>query len=237
MAKDAYYFSHDFNSRNDEKILKIRTKFKNAEGYGIFWMIVEAMAESSDGSIDSQAIAELSFSFNLPLETLSTFIAYAIDIGLFIKSGDRITSKRIQQHKQFRHSLSDAGKEGAAKRWPGYAKAIATPMLSKVKESKVKEKKDIHPYSEQVQQVFDFFCITTKKKYQLSQERAKIIEQRFKEGRTIEEMKQAIYNFSKDTWEDRVKFCDIVYVLGTRNKVNNLDKWLNAKPEEKPELL
>ncbi len=139
MTKESFYFSHDFNSRNDEKILKIRTKFKNAEGYGIFWMVAEAMAESSDGSIDSQAMAELSFSFNLPTQLLTDFINYGIEIGLFIKSEDRITSKRIQDHKHFRKGLSDAGKEGAARRWPSHSQAIATPMLKKGKEKKRKE--------------------------------------------------------------------------------------------------
>mgnify|MGYP001572489914 CR=1 FL=1 len=35
MAKDTYYFSHDYNARNDEKILELRVKY-GAEGYGLF---------------------------------------------------------------------------------------------------------------------------------------------------------------------------------------------------------
>jgi len=37
MKKEAYYFSHDSNARQDEKIIKLRMKL-GWEGYGLYWL-------------------------------------------------------------------------------------------------------------------------------------------------------------------------------------------------------
>lgn len=80
-----------------------------------------------------------------------------------------------------------------------------------------------------IKDVFEYFCIKLAKKILLSDERRAIIKKRLKDGRTVIEMKKAIDNFTKDDWPDRHKYCDIVYVLGVRNKVDNLDRWLIGK--------
>ena len=69
MAKDTYYFSHDYNARNDEKILELRSEF-GAEGYGVFWMIVETMAENENGGIKASLIGGLSLAFGVTKETI-----------------------------------------------------------------------------------------------------------------------------------------------------------------------
>lgn len=88
--------------------------------------------------------------------------------------------------------------------------------------------------TQQIQEVFEFFCFTLRKKILLSKDRQRIIELRLKEGRSVEELKRAITNFSMDDWADRHKFCDLVYAIGVRNKVDNLDKWLVGKNGSKP---
>ena len=40
MAKETFYFSHDYNARNDIKIKKLILKHGFC-GYGIFWAIIE----------------------------------------------------------------------------------------------------------------------------------------------------------------------------------------------------
>lgn len=37
----------------------------------------------------------------------------------------------------------------------------------------------------------------------------------------------------KDDWENRHKYMNIVYCIGVRNKVDNLDKWLNLQTPQK----
>ena len=55
MAKEAFYFNHDYTARNDDKILELRANF-GAEGYGIFWMIVETMAENEHGGLNASLL-------------------------------------------------------------------------------------------------------------------------------------------------------------------------------------
>lgn len=45
--KDAYYFKHDSNARNDPKIKALINKY-GMSGYGRFWVIVEMLRESSN---------------------------------------------------------------------------------------------------------------------------------------------------------------------------------------------
>lgn len=44
MTKDTYYFSHDYNARNDRKIASLVRDYKSS-GYGIFWATCEMMHE------------------------------------------------------------------------------------------------------------------------------------------------------------------------------------------------
>lgn len=46
-SKEAYYFSHDSNARNDERILAVRMRYK-ASGYGVYFMILERLRDSKD---------------------------------------------------------------------------------------------------------------------------------------------------------------------------------------------
>ena len=45
MSKDAFWFSHDSNARNDEKIIALRMRHQ-MEGYGIYFAIIERLRES-----------------------------------------------------------------------------------------------------------------------------------------------------------------------------------------------
>jgi len=48
--KDAYYFSHDSNARQDPKCAALINDY-GPEGYGIFWMLVEIMSEQENYKI------------------------------------------------------------------------------------------------------------------------------------------------------------------------------------------
>ena len=116
MAKDTFYFSHDYNARNDEKILELRVVF-GAEGYGVFWMIVENMAENENGGLNTNLMGGLSLSYGLPIGKLREFITFCISIDLFYEEGTFLFSKRLKKHKELRLKLVETGKESANKRW------------------------------------------------------------------------------------------------------------------------
>ena len=135
MAKETFYFQHDYNARNDDKMLELRATY-GAEGYGVFWMIVETMAENENGGAKAGLIGGLSLGYGVAKEWLTGFFKYCVDIGLFYEEEGCYYSRRLLTHKQFRKVLSENGAAGAAKRWRGYSHPNA-------KERKGKENKAV----------------------------------------------------------------------------------------------
>lgn len=139
MAKETFYFTHDYNARNDDKILELRSKY-GAEGYGIFWMIVETMAENENGGVKATLIGGLSLGYGVAKATLLEFIHYCIEIGLFYKNDDFLFSKRMLTHKELRNMLSVSGKAGAKKRWEKNSPPNSPPNAKERKGKEIKEK-------------------------------------------------------------------------------------------------
>lgn len=149
MAKESFYFSHDYNARNDEKILELRAEF-GAEGYGVFWMAVETMAENENCGIKASLLGGLSLGYGVAKDKLSAIIKKCIELNLFYENEGYYFSNRLLAHKKLRNTLSIAGKKGADSKWAAYREAnrvdngepIATPMQRKEKERKEKENKE-----------------------------------------------------------------------------------------------
>ena len=64
-----------------------------------------------------------------------------------------------------------------------------------------------------------------------NEQRVELIKKRLKDGFILDQLKQAVDNFVQDDWEGRSKMMDLVYCIGVRNKIDNLEKWLNYKPK------
>jgi hypothetical protein len=142
MAKDTFYFSHDYNSRNDDKIKRLIRKH-SMEGYGVWWAIVEDLYNNANAlPYDCEGIAyDLRVGENLVESVLNDFDLFVIQDGKFgsISIGNRL---------DFRNEKSLKARESAHKRWNNSstdANALRTLCDSnaikerKVKESKVKE--------------------------------------------------------------------------------------------------
>ena len=101
MAKETFYFSHDYSCINDPKIQALIGKH-GAKGYGIFWRIVEMLHEDPDHRLSLkpyvfEAIASL---FKEDVKTIKDIVNYMIDIcELFQKDESFIFSQRV--HKEF----------------------------------------------------------------------------------------------------------------------------------------
>lgn len=78
MAKNTFFFSHDSGARNDDKIIAVRMKHK-AEGYAVYFMILEKLLESSDYmSIKDYNV--LAFDFRVGADVVKSVVE---DFGLF----------------------------------------------------------------------------------------------------------------------------------------------------------
>lgn len=120
MAKEAYYFSHDANARNDEKILMLRAEH-GMEGYGIYWVLLEMMFESSDTKLFHSKTKGIAVSCNVDITLLQSVINTSITEGLFASDGEKFWSESLMRRKnkfhEAREKKSLAGKKGMAKRW------------------------------------------------------------------------------------------------------------------------
>lgn len=110
MAKSSFYFDHDYNARNDQKILELRSEF-GWEGYGIYFALIEVLCES-DGRIKRGALGGLSLGLSMDKATIEKMINFMVSIELFNEVDGIIYSKRINNHLQFRTMLSESGKKG-----------------------------------------------------------------------------------------------------------------------------
>lgn len=137
---ESYFFDHDYNARNDDKILEMRSEYK-AEGYGVFWMIVETMAENENGGINTSLMGGLSLGYGVSKEWLLGFVSYCVRIDLFYEQDGFIYSKRMLGHKKLMKSYSEYGRQGAIKRWGGDRGAISGGNAKKEKREE-KEKKE-----------------------------------------------------------------------------------------------
>ena len=140
MAKDSsFYFSHDYNARNDEKILELRAEF-GPEGYGIFWMIVETMAENENSGVKATLIGGLSLGFGVAKDKLCQIFTRCVELKLFYEEEGYYFSNRLLSHKEYRNKLSVAGKKGAKTKWAGHKGGFSTPYAKERKGKEIKEK-------------------------------------------------------------------------------------------------
>ncbi len=141
MKKEAYYFSHDSNARNDLKMVKLRRSL-GLEGYGIFWCIIEILRETEGYILEQITISDIAFELKADQEKVKSVVN---DFGLFKKKGSKFYSARLsysmQLYNEKKDKLSDAGKRGNAIRWQsgGDGQVIA------IKGNKEKKKGDFSP--------------------------------------------------------------------------------------------
>jgi hypothetical protein len=144
MKKDSYYFPHDSNAHNDEKILHIISNF-GMEGYGLYWAFIEAMHESTDGKLTIKLLNGLSIRFNVDKKILHDFYKECIEIGLFVADNEKYWSERVLRNKQEfdekRQKKSLAGKYGMQNRWASNNSVITKDNSVITKHNKVKKSK------------------------------------------------------------------------------------------------
>lgn len=152
MSKNSFYFSHDNNARNDDKILAVRMEL-GAEGYGIYFMLLEKLLETEQ-YILIKDYNRLAFDLRVSSENIKKVVE---NFGLFAftDDGKRFYSESLLQRMKpldnLRKQRSEAGKASAEKRKQRVREAILSlqknsttverPLhknsTEKVKESKV----------------------------------------------------------------------------------------------------
>jgi hypothetical protein len=136
MSKDTFYFSHDYNSRNDEKI-KFLLRKHGFIGYGLFWAIIEDLYNNANAlRTDYEGIA---YDFRVDVLLIESIIK---DFDLFVFEGDTFGSLSVQKRIDERDSKSVKARESAHKRWTNANAMQSQCEGNAIKESKGKENKE-----------------------------------------------------------------------------------------------
>lgn len=120
--KDAYYFSHDTNARNDEKMMELRAEYDIA-GIGMFWCLIEMMAESPSYELSLSRIGGIAMALGVKKDEMLSFITSCCTepIMLFKWNEEAVWSESLKRRmnikEQKRQQKVDAGKKGAESRW------------------------------------------------------------------------------------------------------------------------
>lgn len=126
-AKTTNYFTHDSNARNDERIVRLRMKH-GAEGYGVFFMLLERMREETD-YMSVKDYNMIAFDLRVDAAIVESVVE---DFGLFVftEDGKYFYSESFTQRMELKDSIrkqrSEIGKKGNMERW-GAAQAMQTP--------------------------------------------------------------------------------------------------------------
>ena len=225
MAKETYYFSHDYDPTGDPKMAAMVGEY-GALGYGIFWRVVEMLHADEDHKLPFkkyifQAIAKQLLNTckqNLVIQDFDIFVEKFLNdcidtYELFRMEGELFCSSRVFRHFEKKQRISDLrseiGKKGAiAKQKNGLP--FARKQIE-AKESKVNtiiyntdiEKfvcRDSEYYILNNQQVLEKICIATSK--------------------GLEEVKRELHNYH--LWMEKNE----KYPTGNKAVVAGVESWI-----------
>ena len=130
--KDAYYFPHDSNARNDTKMLLLRAKY-GAEGYGNYWMIIETLREQ-DGChlfVNDLLWPSIALAIGCSNEYAKELVIYCTELGL-LEMDDILYSpslnRRMQKLNDLKEKRAKAGRKGAESKWQNNGKHNGKPI-------------------------------------------------------------------------------------------------------------
>ena len=144
MPKDAYYFPHDPNAKDDPKCVLLIEQL-GMEGYGIYWMLIETLREQPDYTYPVANIPALGRRYNTTAEKVKTVVC---NYGLFTVKDDKIffsdsLNRRMLVLEEKRAKRSEAGRLGNAARWKtSQTDRNAITLRSQFIASKVKKSKE-----------------------------------------------------------------------------------------------
>ena len=154
MVKDAYYFPHDSNARNDPKIQALMSKY-GYQGYGWYWAIIEILREQPEYKypINKYTFDTFARIFQCDRNTTVEFIndcchEFATEKSALLCMDEKnLWSESLIKRMKPIDERREKARESVYKRWNKYERNTFVEATkndgntSKVKESKVKESK------------------------------------------------------------------------------------------------
>lgn len=117
MAKEAYYFSHDANARNDIKVKAMMSKYK-LEGYGMFWVLIEMLRETEHHELPLEEYFYLAVQheFNGSSTDVKRYIDDCINVfKLFESDGDKFWSESLKRRMELKEKKKEQARQAGIK--------------------------------------------------------------------------------------------------------------------------
>jgi len=142
MAKDAYYFTHDSNSKDDPKCVLLIEQL-GLEGYGAFWVLVETLRDQPNYKYPVALIPAIARRFNTSTEKIKAVIfnygLFKIENDEFFFSESLIIRMKHLENKREQARLAGLRSAEIRKIGTDVQRSLSEGSTSKVKLSKVKQ--------------------------------------------------------------------------------------------------
>lgn len=206
MNKETFYFSHDYNSRNDVKIKKLLSKH-GLLGYGIFWAIIEELYNNTNVlPLDYDTI-----SYDLRIDK-NVLISVINDYDLFVFDDNTFGSLSVERRLKEREKRSQNARESVLKRW-NKVKENTNVLQSNNEPNTIKEIKGKEIKGKDIPDFNSFLSYAIKQKPNVDAEAVKFkyeswIENNWKDGNGVEiiNWKNKLLNTLPHIKEKQIKY-------------------------------
>jgi hypothetical protein len=152
MAKDTYYFQHDFSPLDDPKLLALVGEC-GAAGYGIYWRIVEMLHSEDEHKLrhEKYIMLALAKQMGTSVEQIEQVLNTAINVcKLFDSDGEFFWSERVFRNvgkmealaeKRRKAGIASAKARKTGKTGTGVEHVLTSVQQNPTKENKIKENK------------------------------------------------------------------------------------------------
>lgn len=114
MAKDVFYFTHDFGARNDPKLLAVSRRYGLA-GIGLYWCVIEMLYEQG-GSLELNSLDSIGYQLHDDDSIINSLVN---DFGLFETDGKMFWSESVNKRIDRRAEIARKRRQAAQNRWNG----------------------------------------------------------------------------------------------------------------------
>lgn len=218
MGKDTFYFSHDYNTRNDEKIKELIFKH-GMTGYGVYWSIIEELYQNANAlRLNYERIA---FELRTDCDIIKSVIN---EFNLFVIHDDFFHSLSVDKRLNERNLKSEKARLSADKRWNNANALQPQSESNAIKEKKVKEN-NISEDKSSIVDFINYFNGISKRSFRLNDKLKSSFKTRLKDY-TIEQIYEAVKNAHKDDFHkgNNFKYLTPEFIL----RVDKLEMFLNA---------
>jgi hypothetical protein len=239
MAKDAYYFSHDSNARQDEKIIKLRMKL-GWEGYGLYWALIEMLRDANDYSLETD-YDSIAFELRTECERIRSIVE---DFNLFELDDCFFYSESLNKRMELKESKSEKARRSAKARWDKVKKEKKANAMrthsegnaikekeskeKEIKENKNKVKDNLKPKASPLHQdlkkdFLDFYANETGNQFYWTAKEATNLKQ------LISKLKFSIEEKKEKSSAKKESATDEEVISSFRIILENLPKWIKEK--------